>query len=253
MNGNAVITNEDGRRKWPMFGPALYPRVAVVDPAVQFSLPWCQTVNGAIDAMAHVLEFSFTGTDQETTLAVNEGLQRSIVRCVDRLQADGRDYPARASLAWAATLALNGISGAGMPGDWAVHYIEHALSAVRPDIAHGSGLGVLFPAYALHLHAALPEAFERWAGEVWGADGAAAGVAAMRARLKAWGAAVTLEDLGLGEADIEQVINGVAEYRDEVLGGRLGGIRLLGDADVREILTLCLAGNVGSSGSRACS
>ncbi len=34
-----------------------------------------------------------------------------------------------------------------MRGDWAVHFMEHALSAVYPAVSHGAGLGVAFPCF----------------------------------------------------------------------------------------------------------
>ncbi|HQP26541.1 MAG TPA: iron-containing alcohol dehydrogenase, partial [Candidatus Syntrophosphaera sp.] len=55
MNGNAVITHTEEQKKWSIGSPLLYPRVSIIDPSVQSSLPWRQTVNGALDATAHIL------------------------------------------------------------------------------------------------------------------------------------------------------------------------------------------------------
>lgn len=57
---------------------------------------------------------------------------------------DPTHYDARANLAWASTLALNGLTGVGKPGTWAVHAIEHELSAYY-DLTHGIGLAILIP------------------------------------------------------------------------------------------------------------
>lgn len=32
-------------------------------------------------------------------------------------------------------------------GCWAVHYLEHAIGAIYPEVSHGAGLGVVFPAF----------------------------------------------------------------------------------------------------------
>ena len=88
----------------------------------QNTLPWNQTVNGALDAMAHIMEYYFIGTNEETSIAVNEALLKTIIKSVEGLKVDAKDTISRANLAWAITLGLNGISGAGLKGgDWACH------------------------------------------------------------------------------------------------------------------------------------
>jgi alcohol dehydrogenase YqhD (iron-dependent ADH family) len=235
MNNYAVITREDEHKKWPIGGPALYPRVSIVDPSVQSSLPWEQTVNGAIDTISHTLEFYFQGGG-ETTLALDESLLRTVVSMTDRLQKNGQDYDARASLAWASTLALNGLSGTGIgDGDWATHGIEHGLSAVCPDVAHGAGLGVLFPAWILYCQDANPASFERWAKNLWNADTVEDGVAAYRAKIKAWGGAVTLKELGVKEDQIDTIATSGFGT------GVNGVIKKLSIDDVRRILRSAFA------------
>jgi len=164
MNMVAVLTNEKEKKKWAILGPALYPKVSIIDPSVQASLPWSQTVNGAVDALSHIMEYYFVGGESETTLALDESLSRTIIRMTDQLRENPDDYESRANLAWAATLAFNGISGVGQGmGDWASHGIEHSLSAVNPDIPHGAGLGVIFPAWIEHCQKQNPAIFKRWA------------------------------------------------------------------------------------------
>ena len=86
MNCSAVITNEQEQKKWGTGHPLLFPKVSIIDPSVQNSLPWNQTVNGALDAMAHILEFYFMGTYEETVIAVNEALLNSIIKAVGKLK-----------------------------------------------------------------------------------------------------------------------------------------------------------------------
>ncbi len=47
----------------------------------------------------------------------------------------------RANIMWAATQALNGLIGAGVPQDWATHMLGHELTAMhglgsRPDAGY---------------------------------------------------------------------------------------------------------------------
>ncbi len=205
MNPYAVITNEAEKKKWAIGGPALYPKASVVDPSVQVHLPWKQTVNGAVDSLSHIMEHYFLGGG-ETTLAYDESLMRTIVQVTDRLQQAPTDYDARASLAWASTLALNGISGAGLgDGDWTTHALEHGLSGAHPEIAHGEGLAVLFPAWILYCQDANPALFARWAKAVWGAASVQDGVSAYRAKLRSWGAPITLKELGIKREELKEL------------------------------------------------
>ncbi len=234
MNQFAVLTNEAEKKKWAISGPALYPRTSIIDPSVQQSLPWNQTVNGAIDAISHTMEFYFLDGGCETTLALDESLLRTIVKVTDRLQKDPADYDARASLAWAATVALNGISGAGIgAGDWATHGLEHGLSAVAPSVAHGAGLGVLFPAWILYCQEANPEHFRRWAGNVWEADSVEEGVARYRAKIRSWGGAVTLKELGIVREQLDEIATNAHAV------GIPGTVKELTLADLRAILESC--------------
>jgi len=235
MDPLAVLTHEAEVKKWVVRSPALFPRVSLIDPAVQFSLPWHQTVNGAIDALTHVMEFYFLGRTEETTLALDEALMRTIIAVTHRLQQNPRDYDARANLAWAASLALNGLTGVGLrEGDFATHRLETAMSAVFPAIAHGAGLAVLFPAWILYMQGHNPATFARWARAVWEAETVPEAVHQMRRTFQDWGAPTTLGDLGVSEADIPAVVAAARKV------GTLGRLKELTDADLEAILRLAL-------------
>jgi alcohol dehydrogenase YqhD (iron-dependent ADH family) len=235
MDQMAVLTHEDEVKKWVLRSPALFPAASIIDPTVQYSLPWHQTVNGAIDALTHVMEFYFLGTWEETTLALDEALMRTIIDMTRRLQQDPGSYEARANLAWAASLALNGLTGVGLrEGDFASHRLETAMSAVFPEIAHGAGLGVLFPAWILYMQGHNPATFARWAKNIWQADSVEEAVARMRSTFQGWDAPVTLEELGVQEADIPAIVAAARKV------GVLGKLKELTDADLEAILRLAL-------------
>jgi len=233
MNGNSVITNTTERRKWSLRSPLLYPKVSVIDPSVQSSLPFQQTVNGALDAMAHILEYYFMDDKALATLAMNSALLRTIMDMTDRLRQDPADFVARGNLAWSATLALNGISGIGLKGgDWACHAIEHAFSALYPKIAHGEGLGVVFPAWIEYVSEKQPERFVPWAKNVWGADSVSHALRRFRDKIASWGSATNLRDLGIRESDL-------ATLRDIILDtGGVGKIVKFSADEIDALLML---------------
>lgn len=233
MNGNTVISNTEERQKWGIGSQLLYPKVSIIDPSVQCSLPFKQTVNGALDAMAHILEFYFMDDQAVATLGIDSALLKTIAEMTDRLQQNSCDSVARANLAWSATLALNGLSGVGCKGgDWACHSIEHAVSALYPRIAHGEGLGVIFPAWIEYVSEKNPDRFQAWARNVWGAESVAHALRRFRDKIAAWGSATSLRDLGLKESDLSVI-------RDIVMQSKgVGRIVRFGAQEVEALLML---------------
>lgn len=235
MNPGAVITHDEQKKKWAFHGPALFPKISIIDPEIQMSLPWRQTVNGAIDALSHIMEYYFLGHDEETTIAIDEALMNSIIKVTDILQKNEKDYAARASLAWAATLALNGISGIALKnGDWASHMIEHAISALHPHIAHGEGLAVIFPAWLKYTSSANPAQYKRYAEKLWNAADIDEGIAKLKAKYRQWGAPVSLKELGLTAEDIPALADNAA------MAGKLGQVKILDREDFIAIYKLAL-------------
>lgn len=235
LNGTAVITNEATQQKWGMRGA--FPVAAFMDPTLQAGLPWALTMTGAIDAMTHVLEFSVAGqplaegTDvpvsggpyfaEEAVLAQNEALLRTLVRSATLLRQQADHYEARASLAWAAGLALGGITGVGLgAGSWDAHSLEHAVSGMRPEVPHGLGLAVLFPCWMEVTLAARDPMFARLARNVWGVQGAQAGIDAMRACFRNWGAPANLQAWGFTAEDVEPLVELAMQYPRPLLISR---------------------------------
>lgn len=233
MNSNSVLTNTALQQKWGMASELLYPKATVIDPSYQSTLPPRQTVNGALDAIAHILEFYFMDPAAAVTMGIDASLQQTIIAMTDRLLKDPKDSAARSNLAWSATLALNGISGAGMKGgDWACHQIEHAFSALHPEISHGEGLGVVFPAWIEFMAERSPQVFNQWAKAVWGEDSIASALKKFRAKIKSWGSASSLRDLGIKEHELPRLLDLIMIYP------RIGGLSRLTREDVEALLML---------------
>ena len=234
MNCSAVITNEQEQKKWGTGHPLLFPKVSIIDPSAQNSLPWNQTVNGALDAMAHILEFYFMGTYEETVIAVNEALLNSIIKAVGKLKLKEDDTISRANLAWAATMALNGTSGAGLKGgDWSCHDMEHSISSLYPAVAHGAGLGVLFPAWMEYVVKSNPVQFERFSKNIWQCDELEDATEKFRKTIKTWQGVTKLRDLGVKEEDIELLA------KMTTARGNIGRLQELNQKDVENILRSC--------------
>lgn len=237
MDPYAVLTNEDENKKWNIEGFCLYPKVSIVDPTFQTTLPWNQTVYGAIDALSHIMEFYFQGKNEEGTISLDESLMRTIFATIDGLKANPTDYDLRSTLAWTATLALNGVAGAGLyGGDWASHVIEHGISAVHPEVAHGAGLAVIFPAWIKYVHILNEPQFLRWAKNIFGKDDVESGINSLKEKYKSWGAPISLQDLGIDSNEIPFITDTIwkaTSYR------QIGNLKPLNYNDIHEIL--CIA------------
>ena len=167
-NGAAVISRRAIRQKLAFIHPLAFPRFSVLDPEATFSLPERQISNGIADAFTHVIE-------QYLTYPVNAAVQDRFAESVMRVLMDEgprsvrnpTDYDARANVVWAATWALNGAIGAGVPQDWASHMIGHELTALH-GIDHARTLAVVLPSLLNVRRSAKGAKLAQYAERVWG-------------------------------------------------------------------------------------
>ncbi len=145
MNSGAVITRVETTEKLSFMSPKVLPLFSVLDPETIFSLPDKQIANGIVDAFVHVIE-------QYLTFPVNapiqdrfaESILKTLIEEGPKVLANKTDYDAAANFMWSATMALNGLIGAGVPQDWATHMIGHELTAYH-GIDHARTLAIVLP------------------------------------------------------------------------------------------------------------
>jgi alcohol dehydrogenase YqhD (iron-dependent ADH family) len=168
MNSGMVITNEETRQKFGFANKQLFPKTSILDPEATFTVPADYTAYGAVDAIAHVLEFYFTTQEpapvQERLM---EGLIINAMESCDRVLSDLHDYQGRADLMWTATLALNGLTAAGLGKvGFPMHLIEHSLSALY-NVPHGAGLSAIIPGWMRYQSHTAPQRFAQFAERVF--------------------------------------------------------------------------------------
>ncbi|KJR44501.1 putative oxidoreductase YqhD [Desulfosporosinus sp. I2] len=143
MNSGAVISYEHG--KFPVMCELAFPKFSILDPTITFTLPKMQVANGVIDAFVHTTEQYLTyPVDGKVQDRIAEGILQTLIEIGETTVAEPENYDARANHVWCATLALNGIVGAGVPQDWATHMIGHELTALF-GIDHGQTLAIVLP------------------------------------------------------------------------------------------------------------
>ncbi len=164
-NPAAVVSR--GEAKLSFYNPLVQPVFAVLDPATTYSLPPRQVGNGVVDAFVHILEQYLTfpvGGEVQDRLA--EGLLQVLVDNGPRALAEPTNYQVRANLMWAASLALNGLIGRGVPQDWSTHAIGHQLTALH-GLDHAQSLAVVLPSLLREQAAQKQEKLAQFAERVW--------------------------------------------------------------------------------------
>ena len=151
-SNSCVLTNEETKEKRGITSETNRPRISFLDPENTYTVSKFQTGCGIVDIMMHTLERYLTpeGGESDITDRIAEGLLIAVRDAGRRAIANPRDYEARASLMWASSVSHNDYTGCGRKRLFPVHKLEHELSAFRDEIAHGAGLSVLFPAWALY-------------------------------------------------------------------------------------------------------
>ena len=166
-NSFAVISRRALKEKLAFGHPLLFPRFSVLDPETTFSLPPRQVANGIGDAFCHVIEQYLTfPADAAVQDRFAESVMRVLIDVGQTTLAEPTNYSARANLVWAATWALNGAIGTGVPQDWATHMIGHELTALH-GIDHARTLAVVLPSLLQVQRTAKRAKLLQYADRVW--------------------------------------------------------------------------------------
>lgn len=226
MNHGAVITQKATQTKLPFMNPLVFPQFSILDPSKTFTLPTRQIANGVVDAFVHTVEQYLTypagGMVQDRYA---EGLLNILIEIGPKVLANPKDYELRANLMWAATQALNGLIGAGVPQDWSTHMIGHELTALF-DIDHARTLAIVLPANLALRADSKHEKLLQYAERVWhitegtDAERIAAAINKTREFFEAMGIQTRLADYGLSQDAVDAVVKQLAAHGMTALGER---------------------------------
>ena len=221
-NPAAVVSR--GEAKLSFYNPLVLPRFAVLDPTTTYSLPPRQVGNGVVDAFVHILEQYLTfpvGGEVQDRLA--EGLLQVLVDNGPRALTEPTNYQVRANLMWAASLALNGLIGRGVPQDWSTHAIGHQLTALH-GLDHAQSLAVVLPSLLREQSAQKQEKLAQFAERVWysGREDRALRIEEAIIRTEQFfqqmGVGTRLADYGLTESCIPAICSNIKRFGLTALG-----------------------------------
>jgi NADP-dependent alcohol dehydrogenase len=223
-NGNSVVTREGN--KLPFSSPLVRPVFAVLDPSVTLSLSDRQISNGVVDAFVHTIEqyltYSVNGKVQDR---FSEGLLQTLIEEGPKalLAETKNDLAIRANIMWSATMALNGLIGAGVPQDWSTHMIGHELTGAF-GIDHARTLSIVLPAVMKVKRQQKREKLLQYAARVWQINDGdederiAKAIQYTESFFETMQVPIRLSDVKLGITDIDILMSNLAKHGMTKLG-----------------------------------
>ncbi|MBS1199277.1 MAG: iron-containing alcohol dehydrogenase [Proteobacteria bacterium] len=241
MNSGGVITRREWKVKRPFSHPLVFPKFAALDPATTLSLPPRQVSNGIVDSFVHITEQYLTypvGGKVQDRLA--EGLLLTLIEEGPKALTQPDDVDVRADLMWTSTLALNGLIGAGVPGDWSTHMIGHEITAAY-GLDHAQTLAIVLPALLTVKKQDKREKLLQYAERVWGLrEGSEEeridrAIAATRSFFESLQVKTRLADYGIGAESVDHLVAQLIKNGMVKLGER----RDVTPEVSRQVLQLC--------------
>lgn len=226
MNNGAVVTRRATQDKLAFANRLLFPVFSVLDPTKTYTLPARQVANGVVDAFVHIAEQYLTyPVDAKVQDRFAEGLLLTLIEEGPKALSEPDNYEVRANLMWTATLALNGLIGAGVPQDWATHMLGHELTVLH-GLDHAQTLAVVLPAMLQERRVEKREKLLQYAARVWGlTDGDEdaridAAIARTRDFFESLGVPTRLSGYGIGADAIPALVAQLERHGMTALGER---------------------------------
>lgn len=218
-NRFAVVTNLEKNFKPAIAYDCIYPMYAIDDPQLMTKLSPKQTRYVSIDAVNHVIEAATSKVLSPYSVTLAKEVVELVSTYLPKALENPEDLEARYFLAYAAMM------GGVCFDNGLLHYthaLEHPLSAVKPELAHGLGLAILLPAVVKTIYKDKPHILAEvldpivpdLKGDVEEADKAAKGVESW---LQSVGVSEKLTDEGFTESDVDKLVDLV--FTTPSLGG----------------------------------
>jgi len=237
MNSGSVITNDSCKiKQGRVFLPDVNPKFSILNPEYTYTVPQRQMVSGIFDIFSHLMEQYFSGTDDNLSDYLMEGIMKCLIKNARVAFKEPTNYEARSNIMWCSTMALNNVVRLSKQEDWEVHAIEHQLGAYT-DCPHGLGLAVISIPYYKHIYKYGINKFVRFAKEVWGVKNcktdeefALKGIEELSNFIKELNIPTTLQELGATKDMLPLIANSTHEG---------GGYKKINHEEILQILNEC--------------
>lgn len=202
----AVVSIPEKEYKPAIAYDCIYPMYAIDDPKLMTSLSEYQTMAVSVDAVNHVFEASTSTVANPFSILCGKETVRLVHKYLPKALENPDDLEARYFLAYAAMIAGTSFDNGLLHY---THALEHPLSAVKTDLTHGVGLGILLPSVVKHTFDAkketILELFEPIFGEYEGELTADEAAKKVKEWLVSVGLTQTLKDEGFSEEDLDKL------------------------------------------------
>ncbi len=145
----AVATILEKEYKPAIAYDCIYPTWSIDDPALMTGLSAQQTRFVSIDAVNHCIEAATGKAASPLSVSLAREVLALVARYLPEAEKDPKNLEARYYLLYASMLA-------GVAFDNGLlhytHALEHPLSGVKPDLAHGLGLAMIVPAVVKEIY-----------------------------------------------------------------------------------------------------
>lgn len=171
MSSSCVITNSETGQKMGYGSSLNRMNFAIENPELTYTVSSYQTACGAVDIAMHTIERYFCpGDDTYLTDAIAEAVIKSTMKASADCLENPKNYEARANMMWASSLAHNGLTQCGRQSQLVVHQLEHEVSGMYPDVAHGAGLAALWCSWARYVYRCNINRWLQFAQNIWNMD-----------------------------------------------------------------------------------
>jgi alcohol dehydrogenase class IV len=156
MSKGAIITDVKEKRKIGLRGEALFPRLAIVDPELTYSLPRQTTAETGFDILTHGIETFISRKANPITILFSKYSIQTVASCLPKVLKNESDIEARRKLMLAST--LGGINLANS-STCLPHRMQYPLGA-HTNCSHARGLASLYKSWCQHT---IPYALDEFA------------------------------------------------------------------------------------------
>ena len=237
LSNSCVISDVSVNIKNGFNSELIRPKFAIMNPEITYSVSPYQTACGIVDIMMHTLERYFSDVDDLIfTDEIALGLLKSVMIAGKRVMANPKDYNARAALMIASSYSHNGLTGLGSKMYFTVHKLEHVLSGLYDEIAHGAGLAILFPAWAKYTKDLFYDKWIKFAKTVLDEEinNPIVAINELEEFFKSLNMPTKLEDVKVYEKDFNKFVNhGTSNNTKTIVG-----VKPLNNEDILNILYL---------------
>lgn len=196
----AVISNPRTQEKKAVSGRAMFPKIALVDPELTYTMPSAITASTGFDVIAHCLDALTSRKHSPATDALGVKAARMAFENIETAVFDGENKKARICMSEASVTAGLSFSQTGTTGS---HGCSYVLTAVY-GIPHGEACAFTLDSWFLINAKARPELEEL--SVMMGFKGVQDVADRINQLKKMFGFRTTLEDVGLKDDGLESAV-----------------------------------------------